>query len=163
MAFALQHVPEESIAGVVQLFSEDGPRTRQSAREPQSHWWEPRAMRQEQRRAQDLVRIVAERWVIGAPNLLFPQGVRTQYLWIRNDSDRERIFSSDVPAGYKVSNYTLPLETNPPAISPSGTTELIVEALPERLARGADREWLEGRRRSQFLFAAWLPPPADGR
>lgn len=143
-AFALQHFPGESSGGHVVLFSEDAPRRRPSASDPNAPWWEVRAERSEQRRAQQIVRVVADRWIVGSPNLLFPPGVRTQFVRVWNDSERQRGFESDVPYGYRVTNYTLPLEKQAPDLSPFGAAELAVEAMPDRAVKAADKEWQAG-------------------
>ena len=144
VAFALKHSPEESVGGFVALISEDGPRMRPAAHDPGVHWWEERTERREQRRAMEVVRVVAERWVIGSPTLLFPLGVRTQYVRIWNDSEQARDFASDMPVGFRITSYTIPIERKAPQLAALGTVELAVEALPDRAAKGSDTEWLAG-------------------
>ncbi len=144
VAFALRHVPEETISGFVVLWSDDGHRPHPSAQEPQSPWWEVCAARQKRLRAQEFVRIVADRWILGSPNLLFPPGVRKQYVRIWNDAEQNRSFVSDVPGGYRITNLTLPIEKRASEVFAHGQIELIAEAPLEHLAKGADREWLAG-------------------
>ena len=126
------------------LSSDDGPRSHPSAPDPLSPWWEVRATRQKRLRAEELVRIAADRWILGCSNLLFPPGVRKQYVRIWNDADQGRLFVSDVPAGYRITNLTLPIDKKVPEVFAQGQIELIVEAPLEHLAKGADREWLAG-------------------
>ena len=143
-AFALRHVPDENISGFVTLWSDDGPRLHPSAHEPQSPWWEFHAERQKRLRAEELVRIAADLWILGSPSLLFPPGVRRQYLRIWNDADQGRVFVSDVPSGYRITNLTLPIDKQAPDVFAHGQIELIAEAPLEHLAKGADREWFAG-------------------
>jgi molecular chaperone DnaK (HSP70) len=144
VAFALRHIPDENITGFATVWSDDGPRPHPSAHEPQSPWWEVRAARQQRLRAEELVRIAVDRWIIGSPVLLFPPGVRRQYLRIWNDADQARDFVSEVPAGYRVTNLTLPIDRKAPDVFARNQIELIAEAPLERMAKGADREWLAG-------------------
>ena len=144
VAFALQHLPEESLGGFVTLVSDDGPRPRPSMLDPDSHWWEFHAERQQRQRVDELVRVVVDRWIVGSSSLLFPPGVRRQYVRIWNDADKTRSFESDVPAGYRLTNVTLPIDRKAPDVFAQGTIELVAEALPDRIARGADREWPAG-------------------
>ena len=144
VAFALQHQPDTTPAGIVALISEDGPRPHPAAQNPNGHWWERRAERQEQWRAQEFVRVAADSWVVGSPTLLFPPGVRRQYVRVWNDSDRARAFASDVPMGYKITNVTMPIEKKAPDLSPRGSVELVAEALLVRGPQEVDREWLAG-------------------
>lgn len=144
VAFALRHVPDENISGFVTLSSDDGPRVHPSAHEPQNPWWEVRATRTQRLRAEELVRIAVDRWILGSPTLLFPPGVRKQYVRIWNDADQGRSFVSDMPSGYRITNLTLPIDKKAPDVFAHGQIELIVEAPLDHLAKGADREWLAG-------------------
>jgi molecular chaperone DnaK (HSP70) len=144
VAFGLQHIEGEPVGGVVTMMSEDGPRPRPSAREPQAHWWEPRGMRQQQYRAQTIVRIVNDRWVVGAPNVLFPPGVRRQYMRIWNDSERVRTFDTDIPAGYQVIHQITDVDKKAPELPANSSVELIVEAISERAIKDSDSNWLIG-------------------
>ncbi len=146
VAFELRHQANESVGGTVDLFSEDGQRPRPSIQEPQARWWQPRAERHTPLRAQDFVRLVEDLWIIGSPCLLFPPGVRRQFVRVWNDADRARSFSSQVPAGYRITNITVPLEKKAPELfaqDAAGLT-LMVESLPDRGPGGADAEWLAG-------------------
>ena len=144
VTFALRYLPEESIGGFVTLWSDDAPRPHPSAHEPQNPWWEVRMPRQQRLRAEDLVRVAVARWIVGSTSLLFPPGVRRQYLRIWNDADQQRSFVSDVPTGYRITNLTLPIDKKSPDVFAHGHVELIAEAPLEHLAKGADREWLAG-------------------
>jgi molecular chaperone DnaK (HSP70) len=141
LAFALRHLPEENIGGFVTLWSDDGPRLHPSAHEPQNPWWEVRASRQQRLRAEELVRVVADRWILGSPNLLFPPGVRKQYTRVWNDSEQARSFVAEVPAGYRITNVTLPIDKKPPQVFAQNQIELVVEAPLDHLAKTADRAW----------------------
>ena len=143
-AFAFQHVPEESLGGSVTLSSDDGPRPRPSALEPHRPWWVFHAERPQRLRVDEFVRVAADRWIVGSSPLLFPPGVRRQYVRIWNDADRERSFDSEVPAGYRLTNVTVPIDKTAPAVFAHGTIELSAEALPDRIAKRADREWIAG-------------------
>ncbi len=144
VAFGLQHIEGEPVGGVVTMMSEDGPRPRPSLRDPQAHWWEPRGMRQQQYRAQTIVRIVNDRWVVGAPNVLFPPGVRRQYMRIWNDSERARTFDTDIPAGYQVMHGTTNVDKRAPELPANSSVELIVEAISERAIKESDSNWMIG-------------------
>ena len=144
VAFAMQHSSGENIGGAILLWSEDGLRPHPKAHEPDSPWWQVRAERQELRRCDKLVRIVQDRWVLGSPNVLFPPTVRKQYLRVWNDADEPRSFDSDVPSGYRITNFTLPIDSKTPELFAHGEMELAVEALPEGKAKEADQEWLAG-------------------
>ena len=144
VAFCLQHVEGEPVGGVVSMMSEDGQRPRPSARDPLAHWWEPRGMRQQQYRAQTIVRIVNDRWIVGAPNVLFPPGVRRQYVRIWNDSERARTFDTDIPAGYQVMYQATDVDKKAPELSANSSAELIVEAISERAIKDSDSNWLIG-------------------
>ena len=144
VAFALRHVPDENITGFMTLSSDDGPRLHPSAYAPQNPWWEIRATRTQRLRAEDLVRVAVDRWIIGSPTLLFPPGVRRQYVRIWNDADQSRTFVSELPSGYRITNLTLPIDKKAPDVFAHGQIELIAEAPLEHLAKIADREWLAG-------------------
>ncbi len=144
VAFILEHLPGESISGFVTLFSDDGLRLHPSTQEPGHPWWEARAKREERRRAEKLVRVIADQWIVGSSHLLFPPGVRRQYVRIWNDSDRARSFESEVPSGYRITNFSTPIDKTVPEISAHGMTELEVTALPERAAEGAENAWVAG-------------------
>lgn len=144
VAFALRHLPDENISGFVTVWSDDGPRPHPSAHEPQSPWWAVHAARQQRLHAEELVRIAVDRWIIGSAALLFPPGVRRQYVRIWNDADQGRSFVSDVPAGYRITNVTLPIDRKAPDVFAHGQVELIAEAPLDRLSKGADPEWFAG-------------------
>lgn len=144
VAFGLQHVEGEPVGGVVTMFSEDGPRPRPSPREPEAHWWEPRGMRQQQYRAQTIVRIVNDRWIVGAPNIIFPPGVRRQFLRVWNDAERARTFDTDIPAGYQVMNQNTDVDKRAPELLANSSLELVVEAISERAVKDADSDWMIG-------------------
>lgn len=140
-AFALQHTSGEPVGGVVLMQSEDGPRPRPSFKDPQASWWQPRGLRQQQYRAQNIVRVVKDHWVIGADSVLFPPGVRKQQVRIWNDSEKSRVFDTDIPAGYRVLLDGADIDRRPPEIAASASAELNLVALSERVVREVDPSW----------------------
>ncbi len=152
VAFALQPLPQESLSGFITLVSDDGPRPHPSALAPQSPWWEFHAEREQRLRANELVRVVVDRWIVGSATLLFPPGVRRQYVRLWNDADQVRSFDSDVPTGYRLTNVTLPIDRKAPEVFAHGTIEIVAEALPERVAKGADQEWSAGPEAEPILL-----------
>ncbi len=144
VAFPVQHAPGEVVGGVVAMQSEDGPRPRISARAPDAPWWEMRGLRQQQYRAQTIVRIVNERWVIGAPSLLFPPGVRRQPVRIWNDAERARTFDTDIPAGIRLFCGAIDIDRRAPDASAGSVMDVLAEAVSERLIREPDRHWKAG-------------------
>lgn len=160
-AFALQHTGGEVVGGVVVMQSEDGPRPRVSAREPDAPWWQTRGLRQQQYRAQTIVRIVNDRWLGGAHTLLFPPGVRKQYLRIWNDSDRARTFDTDVPVGYKVTLDQLDIDRKSPELGPHTSAELTVQALSDRNIKDADSVWALGPDEAVTTMVRMPQPPTE--
>ncbi len=144
IAFAMEHLKGHPVGGVVTMQTEDGERPRASLREPQAHWWEPRGMRSHQYRAQTIVRILHDRWVVGTPALVFPPGVRRQRIRIWNDCEQKRVFDTDIPAGYKILNGAIDVDSKAPEIAEAGTLELQAEAVSERVLQQPDTLWKAG-------------------
>lgn len=134
-AFELHHRQDERLGGVLAARSED---------EPRRNWWERRAWRATDLRLAERIHIQEERWLLGSPAVVFPPGVRRQYVRIWNDSGRERAFHSDSPAGYRLLCYGNEVAHKPPTVGAGNTQELLLEARHVGPHNAADEEWFAG-------------------
>ena len=143
-AFPVQHKSGEAVSGVAVMLSEDGPRPRATERDPEEPWWETRGTRQLQYRAQTIVRVVNEEWVIGTPNIVFPPGVRHQTVRVWNNAERPRTFDTDIPAGYRFFAGSTDIDRKAPEVAANEHLDLISEAISERLIKEPDVLWSAG-------------------
>jgi len=134
-AFELRHREGEPLGGVLVVRSEDGSRR---------NWWERRTWRAVDLRLAERVHVQEERWIIGSSAVVFPPGVRRQYVRVWNDSDQERAFHSDSPAGYRLLCYGNEVARKPPGLGAYNTQELLLEARNVGPHSAVDEEWLAG-------------------
>lgn len=130
-AFELRSPPTlEALRGVIHACSGDGPR---------EQWWETTSRRIARLRL-DGVQVRVERWVPGAATLLFPPGVRRQYLRVWNDSLQERQLDPLPPPGYSASVDGESLDLHRPVVPAGASLELALE--PSTAGTGVRRaEW----------------------
>ena len=147
-AFELHHLEGQSLAG--RLFVRSQEKRRQE-------WWERSRWEEQEFPLVAKVRILEERWVLGSPNLLFPPGVRRQYVRLWNDSEQERNFTSETPIGYQILNFGNPLNQMPVGAGNSG--ELMAQIRPMGPRETADTEWYAGSEGDTIPFVRLKEPP----
>src|SRR5207237_269781 len=90
------------------------------------------------------VRVREEQWVVGSPVVLFPPGVRRQYARVWNDSDHERPFLTEAPAGYRVLCQDLAVDEKPLPVAASAGIDLCLQRIAGSPEDAADAEWRAG-------------------
>jgi hypothetical protein len=154
-AFELVHAggePPVQIGGTLLLRSEDGPR---------QEWWERRSWREQAVRLSPLVQVRGERWVWGAPALLFPSGVRAQVARVWNDSDQPRALSVAVPSGYRVSTASGPIDHRPLPV-PAGESLGLLLQVASVAGSSPDTEWLTPAGERVPIVRMEAPPAEAG-
>jgi hypothetical protein len=134
-AYDLIHSPEEEIGGTLLVRSENGPR---------AEWWERRSWRSGEIRLPLHVRVREESWVVGSPAVLFPAGLRRQFVRIWNDAEGERAFRSDTPLGYRVAEQGRALGARSVPIPGRGSLLLTLEQEASLAEAAADATWRAG-------------------
>jgi len=136
--YEIEHRADQLIGGSIVVRSHDAVRDRE-------RWWEKSGWNEQAFYVAEYIRLLShrERWIIGSPTVLFPPGVRKQYVRIWNDADKQRIFSSDVPAGYSVMHFGLPLGRGrqPVPVAANGFAELTFRL---DSGRGGEPMWNAG-------------------
>ncbi len=89
--FRLRHVVGQEMCGTILARSEDAPRP---------NWWDRRGWRESALRPALALRVRDEHWVTGSPTVVFPPGVRRQWVHFFNDAERPRPFESAAPEGF---------------------------------------------------------------
>src|SRR5205807_6177935 len=89
--FELRHRVGEELRGSVTARSGDGPRR---------EWWEKCGWQSGTFSLATHVHVRDEKWVIGSPTILFPPGVKRQFVRVWNDAEQERLFETEAPSGY---------------------------------------------------------------
>lgn len=130
--FELRHIPGQVLGGVVRARSEDGAR---------AEWWTRASWRVEERKLPGPLRLRDRAWVLGAPSVVFPPGVTTQYVRVWNDASTTRELVGAPPSGYDVLCYGGTLATRAVPVEAGSSVELAVLARPLGPAYGEEPEW----------------------
>src|SRR5205807_1988682 len=81
----------------------------------------------------------------GSPTILFPPGVKRQFVRVWNDAEQERLFETEAPSGYHLlTSFGVAVDQRSPAVGAGNTLELVVEPAGAPPDDGADREWRPG-------------------
>jgi hypothetical protein len=136
LAFELQHLTGEDLGGVLVARSRDALRR---------EWWERASWRQEEFRLPGIVRVRDEKWILGSEAVVFPPGVRQQAARVWNDAERERVFYSEIPVGYRALHAAQAVTKTDLKVPAGQSLELILQALPRAQGNAApDKEWRLG-------------------
>lgn len=151
-SFELVHEVEHPLGGALLVRSDDGPR---------EHWWERRGWREKEIRLALHVRVREEAWVLGSPALLFPPGVRRQVARVWNDSDHERPFLTEAPAGYRVTSGETAVDQKPLPVPVGESIEVSLRhaGLP---GESPDREWRAGPDGTPIPLIRMAPASGSG-